>query len=632
MPHFLRPLLILFVSAGSCYSLTASAALRPARIFQDHMILQREKSVPVWGWADPGAGVKIAFAGQEKQGRADTEGYWRVALDPLTASASGSPLTITSGTETHTLVDVLVGEVWLCAGQSNMARPLQNDAFDYPRFKEYQKDADYPLIRFFACPTYASTTPQTDLDPAVQAGAKWQILSPSNSAQVMSIPFFFAKDLTNKLKIPIGLIQVAVSGTPLTSWMAKETFDDMAAKLPGLPDYQQSFAESEVKLDKSKQAFKNWAQFQAAESAWKANPTGQWPGSNPSIPDFPSVLYNGLVHPLAPFALEGVLWHQGESGPGPKHSELLMAMVQQWRKLFGQDFYFIWGTLTRSTATPPALEPSLNPHRGTINEEFLLASQTFGPGGRAVLVNFYDLGNASTHWAEKMEAGHRMAGAALSQVYGRKDIVFTGPELVSATIEGPVVRAKFRHIGGGLVYEPSVNGISGFVIAGGGAELRWANVAIEGDTVVFSHPDVPKPTNVYYGWDSNPHETLFNREGYPAMGFRAVSRTAFTKGNPGEPFVELVTPVPRMNLNISHVRRNGFLITVGQPKTSGSTPVRVRVPAEWEGATVTIGGQPVAVRPIAGGRVLEFDVEINGPDVLVANTRNAPDFSGIERF
>lgn len=629
------PRLLLLSILG--FALPVRAELRVAHVFQDHMVLQRDKPLPVWGRADAGASVKVGFAGQEKSAKADGKGYWKVVFDPLAASAQGRPLRIIAGSESLALEDVLVGEVWVCSGQSNMARRLRNDAMNYPWFKEYTKDAEYPAIRFIDYSTHASAIPLADFDPVVHRDTHWQVLGESTAFEVMSLGYFFAKDLNRTLGVPVGLVQVAVAGTPQTSWLARETLDAVAAEFSSSPGHEVLWARAQENLGKGKEGYKDWAGFEAAETAWKTNPIGRWPGANFHIPDYPGVLYNALVHPLAPLAIQGVLWHQGEGGPAVNHRERLLAMVADWRKLFGQEFFFIWGSMSRNTGAPPPLAEDQQSFRGAVNEEFLLASQTFGPNGKAVLVNFFDLGNQSTHWARKEEGGHRMAGAALAEVYGKPDIIYTGPELVEAKIDGATVRAKFRHTGGGLVYEPSVEGISGFLLEEKGAvqELRWANVVIEGDTVVLSHPDVKKPTNAYYGWHSNPHETLFNKEGFPAYPFRAVPRVLGAKGKTAAPLVELLNPPPKTALNVSHVRRHGYLFSVTQDKGSGKATVRARIPREWKGATIELNGQPLHVgaeqTDADGYRFHEFVVDINGPGIVVADTANPPDFSGIKR-
>ncbi len=635
----MRFLLLPLLASTVCFSLPASAELRVAHVFQDHMVLQQKMPLPVWGWAGPGAAVRVAFAGQEQTAKADGTGYWKATLTALPASSEGRKLTVTAGSATVTLNDILVGEVWLCAGQSNMARMLLSESRDYPQYQTFMKEAEFPAIRFIRYQTDVSETPLTDFDPVVQHDIHWQVLSNATSKDTMSIPFFFAKEINKALGVPVVLVEVAVAGTPQTAWLARETLEEVAKKIPGEPDFQKRWAESEGRLAGLKEDYHDWAGFKAAEAAWKANPSGRWPGANQLIPDFPSGLYNALVCPLAPLAFQGVLWHQGESGPASNHRERMVAQMTQWRKLFGRDFHFLWGSLARNTSTPPPLGASAASLRANINEEFLLAAQDWESGGdSSVLLNFADLGNNATHWGRKDEAGRRMAGAALATVYGKPNTVFTGPELVEAKIEGAVIRAKFRYVGGGLVYEPSVDGISGFLIEEKGATpaLRWAEVAIKGDTVILSHPDVHKPTNAYYGWHLNPHETLFNKEGYPAYSFRAVPRTNASKGDEAPPLVELVGAPPKVLLDVKHVRRNGYLFSVQQKGGSGKTMVRVRLPKEWKDANVSAGGKPVNAGPEKTGdgglRSREFEVEINGPPITVGNAAQPPDFSRVDRF
>lgn len=627
-----------FLVCNLTAALSAHAAPRVAHVFQDHMVLQRDMAVPVWGWADAGVSVTVGFAGQEKTAKTDGSGCWKVVFDPMKASAEGRPLTISAGGDTTTLKDVLVGEVWVCSGQSNMARTLKHDAFEYPRFKDYAKDADYAAIRFVNYSTHAADTPLEDFDRVVNKEARWQALNSETAFDVMSLAFFFARDLNKKLGVPIGLVQVAVAGTPQTSWLARETLDAAAAKYEDSPSYDAVFARAQENLGKSKDVIKDWESFKTAETAWKTNPSGRWPGTNGFIADYPSVLYNAMIHPLAPLAFRGVLWHQGEGGPAAKYRERLQAQVGDWRKLFGHDFHFIWGSMTRNTGTPPPLAADLQTFRGGVDEEFLLASQDFGPDRKTMFVGFFDLGNQSTHWGRKEEGGLRMAGAALASVYGKPETVFTGPELREAKMEGATVRATFRHTGGGLVYEPSVEGISGFLLEEKGAspELRWAEVKIEGESVVLSHPEVKKPTNAYYAWAANPHETLFNKEGYPAFPFRAVPRVYPARGTAAPPLVEILSPPERASLNVSHVRRHGYIFNAVQTKGAGTVTVRAALPREWKGATVTSQGKAVETGELKteadGRRYYEFAVPLNGPDIIVLDTGNPPDFTGVERF
>lgn len=623
----------------------AHAEFQLAQIFQDHMVLQQGKPCPIWGWADPNTEVTATFAGQTKKVKADAQGYWKAIFDPLTASAEGKAVTIEHAGQSKVIKDVLVGEVWLCAGQSNMGRALKNDAFDYPFFKTYAEDAEYPAIRFIHYSMYAADKPQKDFDNPVQKNDKWQLLNKTSAMECMSLPFFFSKELYKTLNVPIGLVEVAISGTPHTAWISKETNDEVAAEVKTAPNFEKLMATKDAQMAKANLPYKSWSEFAAADAAWRTNPTGRWPGSenlvSGMISDFPAVLYNAMVYPAAPFAIHGVLWHQGESGPGQNYKERLIAQLKDWRKLFNQDFYFIWGSLTRTTNVSPPLLPNLKAPRAGMNEEFLLADQSMMPDGKAVLVNFCDLGNSMLHWGRREEGGHRFAGAALAAVY-HKPTIFTGPELINAQAEGSTIKARFRYIGSGLVYEPSIEGISGFILQQKGAdpELRWASsVKVDGDTVVISDPAMPKPTNVYYGWHDNPHETLFNKEGYTAYPFRAVPRAELRGVNTpaGQPLVELMAPAKGVGLNLSHVRRHGFIFSVVQTRTTnaGNAKVQVNTPAEWKEVKFSSKGapvQPVEKGNSSGGKTYEFEVPVNGGDVLVTDAANPPDFSKVNRF
>jgi len=627
--------------------LALRAELRVAQIFQDHMVLQRGKPAALWGWAAPGAEVAATFMGQDKTGKADGAGYWRVTFDPLTASAKGNPLTITSSGESKTLNDVVVGEVWICAGQSNMARTLRNDSIDYPFFKDYANDAEYPAIRFIRFQPEATMTPQSDFDSPAHAKDKWTLLSKSSAIDCMSVPLFFAKKLHKELNVPVGLIQIAVPGTPQTAWMAKETLNAVASEIPGSPDFQKYFENAEAKTSKVNGTYKSWSEFESANTASRGGlPPGERPimadsGVVSLFSDYPSVLYNALVHPLAPLAIQGVLWHQGESGPGDNYKDRLIANLTQWRKLFGQDFFFLFGSIARNTTNPPPLSPeSVQSH--SVNEELLLAAQATSDD-KLALINFCDLGNSNLHWAEREEAGIRMAGAAIAKAYGKTGLIYTGPELIEARVEGSSVIAKFRNTGSGLVYKPSINGISGFAIEEKGASpaFRWASsVKIEGDTVVISDPAIKNPTGLFYGWSSNPHETLFNKEGYTAFPFRLTPRQRVGKLNEGTlpPLVEMVSPAAdQASLNMLHVSRDGFLFGVVKSRGPKSPAlVKVRIPSEWNAAVISIDGKTIDVgQPTSdssGTRVYTVPVEVNGSNVVVGNAANPPDFSKLDRF
>ncbi len=616
----------------------ASAEFRLAQVFQDNMVLQRELKNPVWGWADAGAAVTVSFAGQEKTATADGKGYWIVTLDPLTANEKPQTLTVKSGATTVERKNVLVGEVWVLGGQSNMARPLSHESFDYPFYKKYYDDAEYPLIRYMPFGMGASSVPLDDVEPMLRKDAPWSILSKSTAPEVMSIGFFFAKRIAAELKVPVGLVGVAVPGTPQSAWMAKETLESFPADKGGKGNFYQSlFDDMETRVSKGKGHYAKFADYEAKLDAWRKDPAPaprSWPGDD-VITDYPSVLYNARVHPLAPFAFRGMLWHQGEAGPGGDYGGRMLATIKQHRELFHNDFYFIFGTLTRKTMVPPPLSPQLVSF-ATINQSMIQGDKAFGENGREALVNFFDLGDPGTHWARKEEAGRRMALAALDRAYGQKEI-FTGPELLEGKIDGGKVTCKFRYVGTGLKYEPSIDSISGFVIVDKKGTREWADVKITGpDTLVISSAKIPAPVAVCYGWHINPHETLFNSEGFPAFTF-SVGTIPGGKSDDTAAIAKIASGGnEKSQLNICHVRRDGYNFEAVENKAGTGTNVMVKayVPSEWKGLEVRLGDkviQPSKTSEDNGKKFIEIEAPVNGGQITVAEQGHGEALSKIIR-
>jgi sialate O-acetylesterase len=351
--------LLLLLALLSVIVPVSAAELRLAQPFQNHMVLQRQMPVPVWGWTDPSKTVTVKLGDQSATATSDGTGYWCAKLPAMEANSTGQTLTVTDGAKTITLNDVLVGEVWFCAGQSNMARPLKEEMIENPQAPKefYTTDLDYPLVRFINYPNAASDTPLTDMDPVIDGKAAWQPFSATTSGDSMVMAFFFGRSLFKDLQVPVGLVQIAVSGTTQTAWAPKDVLDSVKADGARTFTYDDCFDAQEKALAAGKDPYKSWADWKTAEAAWRANPTGRWPGSL-TILDYPGVLYNALVHPLAPMAFRGMIWHQGEAGPAPMYGARMVAMVNAWRKDYGQNFWFITGTMTRFTTKGPPLVPA----------------------------------------------------------------------------------------------------------------------------------------------------------------------------------------------------------------------------------------------------------------------------------
>jgi len=615
---------------------TAHAETRLADIFLDGAILQRQAPVPVWGWAEPGAKVEVSFGGQTRSATADDKGYWKVTLDPLEASNEGRELVLQSGSEKQVVKNVRVGEVWLVSGQSNMrAGGPDRDTGVYPFYQS--KSGNGPEIRVREFGSGASLEPEAD-EPLNRGKNPWEPMPDLVPNKEYPLAYYFARILRDQLQVPVGLIMVAVPGTNQAAWMAKETLESFPAAGGGGANFYESFlAEKESALAKGKTPFKSWAEFKELEKTWLENPSGLWPGRGQLVlANYPTALYNTRIYPLAPYAFRGVLWHQGEAGPGGAYGQRLVAMFKQWRTLFGHDFPVIWGTLSKNTASQPPLEPALETfYRSGTNVEIRRALELFQGDKGAEFVEFYDLGNDDTHFTQKAEAGRRMALAALAKVYDKPQL-YTAPRLAESKLEGGRAILRFDHVGTALAYEPGINGISGVIVSGSDGRGRWANVkVIDAQTIECSHPEVADVKFVAYGGSPNPHETLFSSEGLPAGPF-AVNSGSVKLENAKAPYSILkIEGGNDAKLHLEHVRREGYVFEIRKNKAAGEkVTVQAYVPEEWKGAEVTADGQAVATESVTadGASFVRFEAAVNGPRVIVAKPGKAGEFQKVDRY
>ncbi len=610
-----------------------------AHIFQDNMVLQRDVPVPVWGWADPGTTVDVTFAGQQTQGTSDASGYWRVVLDPLAANDEGKPLAVRIGARAITRQNVVVGEVWLAAGQSNMNHSGPNQATGLYPHHVSPAEADRPSIRITRFGAGASLEPQKDLNPVQRGQSPWTVLPCDEVVESLNIPTGFAIFLRDALDVPIGIIHIAVSGTNQGAWMRRETLESFPGQGEYANYYQQLFAYHDEGLSKKGQDIKSWDDFARAMDAWRANPKGRSP-ADMTIMNFPTTLYNTRIHPLAPLALRGVIWHQGEAGPGGPYGRRLVAMAQQWREHFGQDFYFIWGTLTRNTKATPPIEPQPTWfYRSATNAAIRKAVEYFGDDGRAAMVELYDVGDQETHFLQKAEASRRFGLAALTLAYGQ-DHIYSGPLKTDLTIDGGRAIVRFDRVGDGLIYRPSIDGISGVYVKGKDPAYRWATVEVTGaDTIEVSHPEVSEITAVGYAVNDNPHETLFNSEGFPASPFKEkMERLPWSGHAGGTRLVALDdSSLTRPEISITHVRRGGYVFQLiggrGGPQDAQAT-VRAYIPEEWTAYVVESRDASIETRAEISddARFVTFTVPVDRAWIIVAEKGKVDEFRRINRY
>jgi sialate O-acetylesterase len=492
----------------------ARADVKLPPILSSHMVLQRDAFVPVWGTARPGEKVTVALRTQEKSTTADAGGKWAVKLDPLTA---GGPDTLTvRGDNTLRLDDVLVGEVWIGSGQSNMDGQARGYASGDPGLARLLEGASYPKVRL------------------ARATGGWHVADKEAAGNFSALLFAFGVRLQQELDVPVGLMLGAVGGTPSGAWLTEEMF-----QADPLCREQARKAAAGYDPEKAKEAYALALKKWEADVA-KAKADNKPAPGKPAPPPVPGqmaggrfgYLYDPYIKPMAPFAVRGVLWDQGESGTavaGVDQFAVMGALIRGWRKAWGQDFAFL--SVQKPSGGGPAFDPA-DPVTDKADKFAPLPAAVpndIGPY-RALhlrlrehpgtfLVTASDLGSG-IHPTNKSGYGARSARVALGGVYGKKVEIY-GPTYRSHVVEGGKVRVSFDHVGAGLKFRHGT-APQGFAVAGDDGKYHWAEAVIEGDSVLLSCPKVPQPVAVRYAWaQTHPWANLFNADGLPALPFQA---------------------------------------------------------------------------------------------------------------
>jgi sialate O-acetylesterase len=478
----------LIVSAlGICLGAAARADVTLPEILGGGMVLQRDMPIHIWGSATAGEQVAVQFAGQQQTAQSDASGKWNVTLDAMPASAEPRQMTIT-GNNMIVLKDILVGEVWLCGGQSNMEYPMgRGNPYKPPQTgpdlipDDLAKSAD-PQIRLFRVQKVTSFPDLTSTG--------WAACDPDSLKAFSAVGYYFGREIHQQVKVPIGLIQSAWGGTRIEPWTPSSGYalvPAFAADLAKTPD-----ATRPATIDGA-----------ASER-----------------------LYRSMIQPMIPFGIRGVIWYQGESNiiptndTGPRYADKMNALVTSWRAAWKEgDFPFyqveIAPYLYTNRKDPLAHTPLAEPD--------LWEGQTLALRlphmGLAATIDIVD-NVADIHPPDKWDVGHRLALWALANDYGRKNLVYHGPMFQQMSIEGNKARVTFDPVGNDLVSRDG-KPLVGFTIAGDDGNFIPAMAVIDGSTVVVSSPDVPGPTAVRYGWTENPTTNLANKEGLPAYPFRS---------------------------------------------------------------------------------------------------------------
>ena len=497
-----RALLSFMLAFG--VSNAAIADVRLPSLFSDHAVLQQGVALPVWGWAEPNETVTVTLSGQTKVTKGGADGAWRVSFEAL---KPGAALTLTvKGKNTLTVQDVLVGEVWLGSGQSNMAMTVnRSNNYDYE-----QTLANLPKIRMFTVDRTVGKTPQKECK------GQWVVCASNTVGTFSATAYFFGRDLHQKLAVPVGLINSSWGGTPVEAWFSDEAMqampgsktitDPWAARTATPWDEAKAMAGYDKQVATWKEAVKK------AKAEGKQSPRApQKPGDPLLSQHYPANLYNGMIAPLIPYALRGAVWYQGESNARDDSAHLygtqLQTLIKDWRTRWGSELPFAWVQLPNYRASD---------RNWPLVREGMLQTLKVPGTGMAITM---DIGETSDiHPKNKQEVGQRLALWALGTVYAQKVASSSGPLPAGYTVKGSEVVCAFTHADRGLTTKGGE--LRGFVIAG--EDQKWvpASAKIVGDTVVVSHPDVKNPVAARYAWAADPACSLFNGAGIPASPFR----------------------------------------------------------------------------------------------------------------
>ncbi|WP_229311877.1 sialate O-acetylesterase [Larkinella rosea] len=627
------------------------ADVRLPKVFGSHMVLQRRKPIPVWGWSDPSEKITVQFNNQTKTAKADKTGKWLLRLDPTEA---GGPyvLTVRGKRTTISFDDVLVGEVWVCSGQSNMEWVVKSSSNAAREIQE----ANYPQIRHFKVPHDLSLTPKDDV-----LGGEWKLCSPETAGDFTAVGYFFARELQKELNVPIGLLNTSWGGTQSESWTSREameSFEEFKPALAAMPKSLEDYSRMRMEQLQAQIAklqgglpdaaeIKQWSGADVNDTTWptlrlpdlfdrkaipgfdgvvwfrreimlpdelagkemtlnlgpiddtdetyvngvKVGNTGQagqvrgytvpvgtlkagrnvisirvedygggggFPAKEDQfkltgngkdislagdwkfrIADFNrnavlvnpnltgTILYNAMLKPLIPYAIQGVIWYQGETNAGRafQYRKTFPLMITDWRTRWGQgDFPFLFVQLASFNAA------NGNSAKGSTWGELREAqTMTLALPNTGMAVTS-DIGEPKDiHPKNKQDVGKRLALNALKTVYGQNR-VYSGPVFKSMEINGNKAVLTFDQVGGGLLSTDKYGYLKGFEVAGADQKFYWAKAEIQGDKVVVYANEVATPVSVHYGWaDDNGEVNLYNKEGLPAVPFRTDTWKGITE-------------------------------------------------------------------------------------------------------
>lgn len=505
----------------------ASAAIGDVKtpaIFGSNMILQRDHANPVWGWGDKGEKITVSIAGQSHKTQADKDGNWRITLKSL--DATDKPLTLTiKGKNELKYENVLVGEVWLCSGQSNMGWPLNNaDDSDLEIMT-----ANYPNLRLISIPQVGTQEAQDDFT------GQWEATTPEVARQFSAVGYLFGRRVHQALGVPVGLIDNAWGGSACEAWIPRDRLDATSAAKPYMDSWRNTEATYDAKaaLDKYEAQKAKWKeQFKKAKTAEKPLPRAPRQPRNPLTGQHrPANLYNGVLKPIIGYGIKGAIWYQGESNSGRAHAyrEVFPLMIETWRRDWKQgDFSFYWVQL--ADFRDEVSEPPADHTWPELREAQTLTQDRLKNVGEAVII---DVGEGrDIHPRNKQIVSNRLARLALAKDYGIK-LPHLSPRFKSMEVIEGKAFITFDHVGTGL-YAFDMREPKGFAICGKDKKFVWANAKLsKQDKVEVWADGIKEPVAVRYAWSNNPVSNLYSKTGsvtLPATPFRTDDFPMVTEG------------------------------------------------------------------------------------------------------
>ena len=483
------------------------------RVIGSNMVLQRDMQVPIWGWASSGEEITISLSTENESAEplfsttviADAEGNWRLKLDAMEA---GGPYTLrVIGSNTLELTNILFGEVWVCSGQSNMQWSVNASKDSEAEIAA----ASYPKIRLFYVPRVPSGLLQKDVD------ADWYETTPETIANFSAVAYYFGRKLYKNLDVPIGLINTSWGGTRIEPWTPPVGFDSVSTLESISKEIQEAHANYRQQLPQKMKDIEAWiAETRKAletDALLRKMPQNVHRLTHHARP---TGLYNGMVHPLVPYAIRGALWYQGESNlrEGMLYHEKMKALINGWREVWGQgDFPFYFVQLAPFNYGGRDASPFFLPQIWEAQAATLALPNT----GMAVTT---DIGNLTDiHPRNKQEVGRRLALWALAKTYGREDVTHSGPLYKSMMVEENTIRLNFDSVGSGLMARDG-QPLTWFEIAGEDKQFVEATATVDGNIIVVSSDAVANPVAVRFGWHQSAEPNFVNKEGLPASPFR----------------------------------------------------------------------------------------------------------------